>query len=434
MTSSYSSEDNYYRRSVVRHSPQPSLDGGAAAEVCVVGGGLAGLTAALTMARSGAQVVLLESATIAWGASGRNGGFVSPGYSTGFANIARRVGESSANELHRLSIEGMRIVRQNIDTLSMRGVDPVHGILHTARTDNSTAQRRTRDWLQQKFDYPVQFVARKELRDQVKSDKYFHALLDENAFHFHPVNYALGLVAELQRLGAVIHEQTQACKIHRVGTNFNVKTAHGTVVAESVLVACGGYTDALVPKLRRSYIPITTFVLLTEPTGPRLADAIRTTAAIGDSRRASDYYRVVENGTRLLWGGMISTRRDMPAHIGDRLVRRIVDTYPQLAGIGVDCVWAGKMAYARHLMPQIGELEPGLWYCTGFGGHGMNTTAIGGTVVAEAILGHSDRYKMFAPFGLVWNGNVIGRAAVQATYWSYQLMDFLKERASSSRK
>jgi glycine/D-amino acid oxidase-like deaminating enzyme len=105
----------------------------------------------------------------------------------------------------------------------------------------------------------------------------------------------------------------------------------------------------------------------------------------------------------------------------------MVSTYPQLAKVKVETAWSGLMAYARHLMPQIGQLKPGVWYCTAFGGHGMNTTAIGASVTAEAILRESDRYRLFAPFGLVWNGGMLGTAAVQLTYWAYQASDYFRE-------
>ena len=122
--------------------------------------------------------------------------------------------------------------------------------------------------------------------------------------------------------------------------------------------------------------------------------------------------------------------RESVGALGALLKQRMVDTYPQLADIRIESSWSGKMAYAKHLMPQIGKLDDGLWYCMSFGGHGMNTTAIGGTVIAEAILGQSDRYTLFSPFGLEWNGGVAGTAAVQLTYWYYQLCDFLQERKS----
>jgi gamma-glutamylputrescine oxidase len=182
--------------------------------------------------------------------------------------------------------------------------------------------------------------------------------------------------------------------------------------------------------LRRSYLPITTYVMLTERAPEQVRGAIRSTAAILDDRRAGDYYRLVDNGSRILWGGRITTRTTDPRDIAALLRREMVTTYPQLAGLKVDVAWSGLMAYARHLMPQIGQAQPGVWFCTAFGGHGMNTTAIGGTVIAEGISGESDRYRLFAPFGLPWNGGVLGRAAAQLTYWSYQAADAVRELRS----
>ncbi len=128
--------------------------------------------------------------------------------------------------------------------------------------------------------------------------------------------------------------------------------------------------------------------------------------------------------------GRITTRTTDPLDIAALLRREMVTTYPQLADLKIDLAWSGLMSYARHLMPQIGQLKPGVWYCTAFGGHGMNTTAIGGTVIAEGIAGESDRYRLFAPFGLAWNGGLLGRAAAQLTYWGYQLADAARELRS----
>ena len=170
--------------------------------------------------------------------------------------------------------------------------------------------------------------------------------------------------------------------------------------------------------------------MLSETAPELIAQAIRTTAAIGDRRRAGDYYRLVDGGRRVLWGGKITTRTSEPRRLGELLRRSMISTYPQLRNLRVDFAWPGLMSYARHLMPQIGALEPGLWFCTAFGGHGMNTTAIGGRVLAEGITGQSDRYRLFAPFGLDWNGGPVGRLAVQGTYWALQAQDAFNEARS----
>ncbi|TIM18748.1 MAG: FAD-binding oxidoreductase, partial [Mesorhizobium sp.] len=112
-----------------------------------------------------------------------------------------------------------------------------------------------------------------------------------------------------------------------------------------------------------------------------------------------------------------------------QLRREMVTTYPQLEKLKTELAWSGLMSYARHLMPQIGALQPGVWYLTAFGGHGINTTAIAGKLIAEAILGESDRYRLFAPFGLAWAGGPAGLAVAQLTYWKLQAQDWWRERA-----
>ena len=201
----------------------------------------------------------------------------------------------------------------------------------------------------------------------------------------------------------------------------------GEVLAKDVVIATGGYTGRLDRRLQGAYLPIATYVMLTKAEPELIATAIRTRAAIGDRRRAGDYYRLVDGGRRILWGGKITTRTGEPRRLADLLRATITATYPQLRDLEVEIAWSGLMAYARHLMPQVGPLEPGLWCCTAFGGHGLNTTAIGGRLVAEAITGASDRWRLFAPFGLAWNGGPAGRLAVQATYWTLQMQDWLNE-------
>jgi glycine/D-amino acid oxidase-like deaminating enzyme len=423
--------DTYYRRSLEEDRPHATLQGYEEADVCVVGGGLAGLTAALSLARFGRSVVLLEAQRIGWGASGRNGGFVSPGYATGGDAIARRVGPDGAAALHRLSIEGVRFVRSQINELGIAGAHPVHGIRSVLRYDGGGELQAYRDRLARDFDYPLEYLSTEELRESLRSRRYFQALRDPNAFHFHPLNYLRGLARAFEAVGGRIFEQSRVLVAELEGATKVVRTVNGLVMARDVVFCGGGYTDEVVPALRSSMLPIATYVLLTERAPERIAEAIRTTDAVGDNRRAGDYYRVVEDGARILWGGKITTRTAEPRDLAERLRRTMVSTYPQLEGLKVEVAWSGLMSYARHLMPQIGQLSPGVWYATAFGGHGMNTTAIGGLVIAEGIAGRSDRYRLFEPFGLDWNGGPAGNAAVQLTYWWLQVQDRWRERQAA---
>lgn len=424
--------ETYYRRALGPQTIQrPALEGGIKVDVCVVGGGLAGLTTALELARKGRKVCVLEAKRVAWGASGRNGGFVSPGWAARYKNIQRKVGTDHAKELHRLSIEGMQAVLANVQTLAVENAEPTHGIMGAVRYEATDDLKAYRDWLDKEFDYKVAFKTREEVQQMLVSPRYYQALFDPNAFHFHPLNYARAVAAEVERLGGAVYEGSPVISTSLDGAVKIAKTERGTVEADHLVIASGGYTGDLVPQLKRSYLPIATYVMLTKPNRELIASAIRTDAAIGDDRRAGDYYRLVDGGERILWGGKITTRTTEPRLLGRLLHETMVSTYPQLKGLDVEIVWSGLMSYARHMMPQIGRLQPGVWYCTAFGGHGLNTTSIGGRVVAEAITGESDRYKLFAPFGLAWNGWIAGRAAVQLTYWAYQASDFLRERKSA---
>lgn len=414
--------DSWYARTQADSEPFPALAGDIASEVAIVGGGLAGLTTGLELARRGRRVTVLEAARIGFGASGRNGGFVGPGWATGLDEIAAQVGMEDAAELWRMSAEGVDIVRDNAQALGLGGA-LTHGKLSVMRHHDPAGLRARSARMAGLFGYQLETVARPELHELLRSQRYDAALLDHNAFHFHPLDYAVVLAREIVRLGGTVLERSLVQRVVPGGTGHRLFTSAGSLQAEQVVIACGGYTQGLVASLDHSYIPIATYVLLTEPAPELIAQAVRTPMAVSDGRRAGDYYRLVDGGRRLLWGGRITTRTSDPADLAQRLKRTMVATYPQLAAVGIEAAWSGLMAYARHLMPLLGQLRPGLWYCYGFGGHGLNTTAIAGRVMAEALAGESNRIERFRPFGLVWNGGAFGRAAVQLTYWKLQAQD-----------
>jgi glycine/D-amino acid oxidase-like deaminating enzyme len=423
--------DTYYARTLVEASPCPTLEGRETADAVVVGGGLAGLTAALELARAGRSVIVLEAERVGWGASGRNGGFVGPGYATGHANITRMVGAESARTLHRMSIEGVRIVEDNIRDLGLTDNRLVYGKISVLRYHDPEGLARQRDLMEKEFGYRLEVMSTDAVRAVLRSSKYYQALYDPASFHFHPLNYARSLARAIEALNGKVFEGSRVIGCDLDGAEKIVRTAGGEVRARDVILAGGGYTDGLVPRLRRSILPISTYVLLTEPAPERIADAVRTPMAISDNRRAGDYYRLVDDGARLLWGGRITTRTTEPRRLAAMMQKTMASTYPQLEGVRVETAWSGLMAYARHLMPLIGQLQPGVWYAFGFGGRGMNTTAIGGRVIAEGVLGLSDRYRLFEPFDLAWNGGPFGIAAAQLTYWTYQALDLARERRAA---
>ena len=408
--------------------PQPAraaLTGVTEVETAVVGGGLAGLCTALELARAGQTVAVIEAEQVGFGASGRNGGIVSPAFACGSDAIAARVGEVAAKALHRLSIEGADRVRSAVRDLNIPGADPVPGLLNLRRYDRGDDLIAWRDAFARDYDYEMTYLDRAAIGERLATKRYLHGVVDGNAFHINPLSYLLGITAEIERLGGRIFEASPVLS-HDLGTVKRLNTAAGEVRARRVVFAMGGYTGTLVPALQRAILPIATYMMQTEASDA-LSEAIRTREAVLDDRRASDYYRLVDGGKRLLWGGRISTMDASPAGVAKSLRAAMEEVYPQLSAVKTERAWSGWMGYARHLMPQIGRLGPDTWHITAFGGHGLNTTAIAGKVLAEAITGETNRIQMFAPWGLDWAGGPFGLIAAQATYWRLQAQDRWRE-------
>ncbi len=422
--------DTYYRRTMSEQKVRPVLAGAVDCDTVIIGAGLAGLTTALQLARAGHSVVVLEAESVGYGASGRNGGFVSPGFATGGDEIARMAGSEAARKIHRLSIEGVDFVRDTIQSLGIDTAYPQPGIMSVLRHDDGASLKAHAEYVARTYDYELEYLDRDHVRSVLKSSRYYQGLRDAKAFHIHPLNYLRAIADEIERLGGRIYESSPATAADLKGAEKTIRSAMGQVKARQVVFTTGGYTGTLDGRLKRAVLPIATYVMLSEEAPDLIREAIATTDAIGDNRRAGDYYRLVDGGRRILWGGRITTRAASSAALAGELRREMIGTYPQLSGLKTELAWSGLMAYARHLMPQIGELQPGVWYCTAFGGHGLNTTAIGGKLVAEGILDQSDRYTLFKPFGLPWAGGLAGLAVAQLTYWKLQAQDWWRERAA----
>lgn len=422
--------DTYYKRTMVESRERPPLTGLEHCDTVIVGGGLAGLTTALQLVREGQTVILLEAEKVGFGASGRNGGFVSPGFATGSDDIALMAGKDVARKLFHLSAEGVEFIRETIRDLNIESAAPQPGIMSVLRYDDGASLRAYREQLLLDYGYELDYLDTDQVRAVLKSQRYFQGLRNPRAFHMHPLNYLRAVAQEIERLGGRIYEGSAAVSTSLSGTEKTVRTATGEVRARHVVFTTGGYTGGLERRLQRAFLPIATYVMVSEEAPELIATAIATRDAIGDNRRAGDYYRLVDDGKRILWGGRITTRAASTAGLVTELRREMIGTYPQLSELKTELAWSGLMSYARHLMPQVGQVEPGVWHCTAFGGHGLNTTAIGGKVVAEAILGQTDRYKLFQPFGLVWAGGLAGLAVAQLTYWKLQAQDWWRERTA----
>ncbi|NQW08732.1 MAG: FAD-binding oxidoreductase [Alphaproteobacteria bacterium] len=423
--------DSYYARSRDDDHIHPPLDGSIETEVCVVGGGMAGLAAALGLAERGRSVILLEAHRVGWGASGRNGGFVSAGYSRDLSALIARVGRDRAVELHRLSQEAVDLVRRRAQTMGQAVAPITDGLVRCSWFDDRAALDRRVAQANELVDADLEVWPREKVRAIWRSPRYFDAVMNPKAFTFHSLNFARGTAKAAIRAGAVIHEATPVTRIDLSADRKRVETATGTVLADQVVVACSGYIDGLVGPLSRATLPIGTYVVLTEPVGGRLAEVIGAPHGVSDDRFASDYYRPLPD-TRILWGGRISRWTDLP-RLAETMMADLRRVYPQLADVRAEVAWPGTMGYATHKMMQVGQLAPGVWYNQGHGGHGMATTTLGGELIASAIAEGDERWRLFEPFGLSYAGGVLGPWVAQAVYWSYQARDAWKSWRQTHR-
>ena len=418
--------ESWYAATMVVAPRRPQLHVDLDVDVCVIGGGLAGLTTAREVARAGWSVVLIEAGRIAASASGRNTGFVLPGFGAAPDSIIARVGFAQAKDLWALSQSGLDYVRDAIRDDAMPGIDAQDGWLYVSKTDDGDEFMRLVGLLGE-FGAEIEGWPTEQVRAVLRSERYFHAIHYPRAIHIHPLNYALGLAAAAERDGAHIFEHTPALSIDPAGVRKRIVTPSARLRANHV-VLCGNLQIAsLLPRVASALIPVTTYVITTAPLGPRLTEAIDYRGAVSDSDLADNHYRIVGDD-RLMWSGRATTWARKPRRYVRALTADIKQTYPQLGDITVDYVWSGTLGNSIHRMPQIGELGPGLWLASGFGGHGLNTTAMAGNLIARAIVDGDQTWRQFTPFELVWAGGILGRATAQLYYWMKRARNAAAER------
>ncbi len=418
--------DSYYSRTLASDFVPDELPARTETPVCIIGGGLAGISVALGLAERGTGCVLLEAERIGWGASGRNGGFLSRGFSRSALDLVRLLGVDHAKALYALTGAALERIRSR-----MAGHEHpveegrIRGAVTASWFDDEAGVRRYVEDMNRIFDENFEYWPREKVRENYLTERYYDGFLKPDTISFHPLEYVLLTAGLAKKRGAVITENARVRRVKRSGGKWQIETGRGTVLADEVVYACSGYIGSLHGRLSRATLPVATWVLLTEPLGRRLEDAIRSPYAAGDNRFSSNYYRVVGDG-QLLWGGRVSMFHPSQERLKNIMLNDLLSVYPQLEGVAGEVAWAGTMGYARHKMPQIGRLANGPWYCQGFGGHGMATTTMGGELIAGAIAEGDDTYRLFEPFGLDYVGRPFGPVIAQAAYWFYQLQDAMQ--------
>lgn len=398
---------------------RPALAGRLEAETCIVGGGLAGLSVALSLAERGRASVLLEAGRIGDGASGRNGGMASAGFTRGRDFIIARAGRTAADALYRSSLDGLALLRRRIERHAIAcGV--VEGVVEASwRHDAGELARAAAPLLAQGARLEIWPQAR--LREAYRSPRYRAGLLDLDGFHLDPLALCRGLADAAEAMGAVLHEGSPVAALTPQPGGWRIRAAGGEVTARQVILCTSADRPALTPALDRAVLPIRSHIVVTKPLGPRLTEAVTAPHAVYDDRLATGYYRPLPEG-RLLWGGRVDALGG-PRSIEAALRRDLAFVFPQLADVPFAAAWSGAMGFVRHRMPVVRPLTDGLWVATGFGGHGLNTTTLAGELVASAIVEGDRRWRLLDAFALPWNGGPLGPLAAHAFYRTFQLRD-----------
>ncbi|KGS35406.1 NAD(P)/FAD-dependent oxidoreductase [Burkholderia pseudomallei] len=419
---------SYYAATVNDTTRHPPLEGTIDADVCVIGAGLTGISAALNLAERGHSVAVLEASKVGWAASGRNGGQLIGGFACGIDAFEPYLNADEIRLVWDMGLETLAIAKERI---AKHAIDCafVPGYLSAANKPRDVdALRRSRDEAARRFGYTrLRYVERAALAQYVQSSRYLGGLFDPDSGHLHPLNYTLGLAHAAVASGARIHEDSAVTRIAREAGGHVVSTARGAVRARFVVLACNAFLGALAPALSRKIMPVGTYVIATEPLGEARARALMPAqAAICDSRFALDYFRPTPDA-RLLWGGKVSYSTLEPRKLADAMRRDMLKTFPQLADVTIEHAWGGFVDITMNRAPHFGRLTPTVYFAQGFSGHGVNTTGLAGKLIAEAIDGQAARFDVF---GKIRHRDFPGGAALRmpalvlAMAW-YRLRDLL---------
>ena len=399
---------SWYAETASRRQDHRALQGEVRAEVAIVGGGLAGLSAALELAQRGRQVVLLEAQQLGWAASGRNGGQALGGLACGMDEIEAQLGLADARRLWAMTLEALTLIHARRDRYRI-ACDWQSGALTVATSARKAAAlRRDAERMASAYDHPTQWLDRAALGLHIRSPRYHGGCYDRRGGHLHPLKYALGLADAAWREGARLHEHSPVQRVERHRSVTLLRTPQGQVVADQVLLAGNVHLPALAgvgalpPGTGARIMPVGTYVGVTEPLDPSEMDGLLPTrAAVCDSNFVLDYFRPTAD-QRLLFGGKVSYSTLTPPNLAGSLQARLARVFPRLAWRPLTHVWGGFLDITMNRAPDFSRLPPDgaagapIYLLQGFSGHGLALSGLAGKLVAEAICEDASRFDLFA--------------------------------------
>lgn len=385
-------------------------------DVAIVGAGFTGLSAARMLAKRGINVVVLETNSIGWGASSRNGGMVLTGLKLSPETLAKRYGIELTRRMYAASLASIDLVERIVRDENIACDFSRCGHLQVAgKPSHFDSYARSVETIAREFNHPLRIVPRAQLADEIGSSIYFGGVVDEASAGVNPARYVAGLAAAALNSGAKIYENASVQHIkpasHIANAAFTLQTSRGNISADSILIATSGYTSSATPAIRKKIIPIGSFIITTEPLPDALARELSPrNRMIYDSKHYLYYYRLTPDN-RMLFGGRAAffpETRNTIRRSAEILRQGMVHVFPQLRDTKLSHAWGGTLDFCFDTMPHAGKME-GIYYALGYAGHGVAMATYLGAKIAEQICGDTTDIPFSAipfpgaPFGL-YNG------------------------------
>ena len=429
----YEQHDNekisFYRSSVEDLNSQDQLTSDIDVDICVIGGGLTGISSAINLSKKGYSVILCEARKIGWGASGRNGGQLGIGMRKDQFTIEKKLGLKHAKELWSLGLEAVEDVKNLIKENEI-DCHLVNGVMSTACFEKDIDEYKFEiEHMAKNYDFEgYQFFNKEKIREEINSKMYLAGLLNSGSYHLNPLKLTLGLAKVAQKNKVKIFENTPIEKIREEGDRVQVMSKKGLIRANQVVVACNGYLDSILGSKKNKFMPINNYVVATEPLGEKRArQIIKNNYAVCDTRFIIDYYRFSEDW-RMIFGGGETFTSNFVKNATSFVSKRMIKVFPELQNVKIDYSWGGTLAITVNRLPHFGTLMNNkVSYAFGYSGHGLALSVLAGKLIGENIHGDRERFKFFSDINhmSIPLGSIFRRPIYSSAILYYKIRDYL---------
>ena len=429
----YEQHDNekisFYRSSVEDLNSQDQLTSDIDVDICVIGGGLTGISSAINLSKKGYSVILCEARKIGWGASGRNGGQLGIGMRKDQFTIEKKLGLKHAKELWSLGLEAVEDVKNLIKENEI-DCHLVNGVMSTACFEKDIDEYKFEiEHMAKNYDFEgYQFFNKEKIREEINSKMYLAGLLNSGSYHLNPLKLTLGLAKVAQKNKVKIFENTPIEKIREEGDRVQVMSKKGLIRANQVVVACNGYLDSILGSKKNKFMPINNYVVATEPLGEKRArQIIKNNYAVCDTRFIIDYYRFSEDW-RMIFGGGETFTSNFVKNATSFVSKRMIKVFPELQNVKIDYSWGGTLAITVNRLPHFGTLMNNkVSYAFGYSGHGLALSVLAGKLIGENIHGDHERFEFFSDINhmSIPLGSIFRRPIYSSAILYYKIRDYL---------